>query len=122
MPPDALVEDLPVGIQQRVEILKALIRDARCLILDEPTAVLTPSEIEELLVIVGQLLEMVRRINAEGTAVVLVEQSVNIALNLVEHAYFMEKGEMRFDGRAEELLAREDLLRAVFLQGAGAAK
>ena len=48
--------------------------------------------------IVGELLEMVRRINADGTAVVLVEQSVNIALSLVDHAYFMEKGEIRFDG------------------------
>jgi branched-chain amino acid transport system ATP-binding protein len=47
---------------------------------------------------------------------------VNIALNLVDHAYFMEKGEMRFDGRAAELLEREDLLRAVFLQGAEAAQ
>ena len=46
--PDAVVEDLPVGVQQRVEILKALHRDARCLILDEPTAVLTPSEIDDL--------------------------------------------------------------------------
>ena len=73
-------------------------------------------------IIVGQLLEMVRRINATGTAVVLVEQSVNIALNLVDHAYFMEKGEMRFDGRASELLERDDLLRAVFLEGAEAAK
>ena len=45
--PDAVVEDLPVGVQQRVEILKALYRDARCLILDEPTAVLTPSEIAD---------------------------------------------------------------------------
>jgi len=46
--PDAVVEDLPVGVQQRAEILKALHRDARCLILDEPTAVLTPSEIADL--------------------------------------------------------------------------
>jgi len=61
---------------------------------------------------------MVRRINATGTAVVLVEQSVNIALSLVEHAYFMEKGEMRFDGPAQQLLERDDLLRAVFLEGA----
>ena len=53
--PDAIVEELPVGIQQRVEIIKALVRDARCLILDEPTAVLTPPEIEELLDIVRQL-------------------------------------------------------------------
>jgi ABC-type branched-subunit amino acid transport system ATPase component len=62
---------------------------------------------------------MVRRINATGTAVVLVEQSVNIALSLVDHAYFMEKGEMRFDGPAQQLLERDDLLRAVFLEGAG---
>jgi ABC-type branched-subunit amino acid transport system ATPase component len=72
-------------------------------------------------VVVAQLLEMVRKINESGTAVILVEQSVNIALNLVDHAYFMEKGEMKFDGRAEALLERDDLLRAVFLSGAGAA-
>ena len=53
------------------------------------------------------------------TAVVLVEQSVNIALSLVERAYFMEKGEIRFDGRSEDLLERDDLLRAVFLEGVG---
>jgi ABC-type branched-subunit amino acid transport system ATPase component len=51
---------------------------------------------------------------------VLVEQSVNIALDLVDHAYFMESGAMRFDGPSAELLARDDLLRAVFLEGAAA--
>ena len=71
-------------------------------------------------VIVGQLLDMVRRINNDGTAVVLVEQSVNIALNLVDHAYFMEKGQVRFDGRTEDLLARPDILRSVFLSGVSA--
>jgi ABC-type branched-subunit amino acid transport system ATPase component len=86
----------------------------RLLVIDELSLGLAP-------IIVGQLLDMVRRINATGTAVVLVEQSVNIALSLVEHAYFMEKGEMRFDGAAGELLARDDLLRAVFLEGSGAA-
>ena len=55
--PEATIEDLPVGVQQRVEILKALYRDARCLILDEPTAVLTPTEITELMEIVRQLAE-----------------------------------------------------------------
>jgi general nucleoside transport system ATP-binding protein len=55
--PEAMIEDLPVGVQQRVEILKALYRDARCLILDEPTAVLTPPEITELMEIVRQLAE-----------------------------------------------------------------
>lgn len=53
--PDAVVEDLPVGVQQRVEIIKALVRDAEVLILDEPTAVLTPSETDQLLGIMDQL-------------------------------------------------------------------
>jgi general nucleoside transport system ATP-binding protein len=53
--PDALVEDLPVGIQQRVEIVKALVREATVLILDEPTAVLTPAETDELFRIIRQL-------------------------------------------------------------------
>jgi general nucleoside transport system ATP-binding protein len=53
--PDALVEDLPVGVQQRVEIIKALLRDASVLVLDEPTAVLTPGEIEDLFRIMRQL-------------------------------------------------------------------
>ena len=111
---NALASTLSGGEQQMLGLSKALILRPRLLLIDELSLGLAP-------VIVAQLLDMVRRINADGTAVVLVEQSVNIALNLVEHAYFMEKGEMRFDGRAEELLARDDLLRAVFLQGAGAA-
>ncbi|MCO7203802.1 ABC transporter ATP-binding protein [Microbacterium sp. CnD16-F] len=53
--PDALVEDLPVGVQQRVEIIKALSRDARVLVFDEPTAVLTPQETDELIAIMRQL-------------------------------------------------------------------
>jgi general nucleoside transport system ATP-binding protein len=60
--PDALVEDLPVGVQQRAEILKALHRDARCLILDEPTAVLTPSEIADLERVVRELADSGRSI------------------------------------------------------------
>jgi simple sugar transport system ATP-binding protein len=53
--PDALIQDLPVGVQQRVEIIKALSRDARVLVLDEPTAVLTPQETDELMAIMRQL-------------------------------------------------------------------
>ena len=110
---NSLAATLSGGEQQMLGLSKALMLRPRLLLIDELSLGLAP-------VIVGQLLDMVRQINADGTAVVLVEQSVNIALNLVDHAYFMEKGEMRFDGRADELLARDDLLRAVFLQGAGA--
>jgi ABC-type branched-subunit amino acid transport system ATPase component/MFS family permease len=99
------------GEQQMLALSKALILRPNMLLIDELSLGLAP-------MIVAQLLEMVREINAEGTAVVLVEQSVSLALSLVDHAYFMEKGEIRFDGRAADLLAREDLLRAVFLEGA----
>jgi ABC-type branched-subunit amino acid transport system ATPase component len=107
-----LAATLSGGEQQMLGLCKALILRPRLLVIDELSLGLAP-------IIVGQLLEMVRRINADGTAVVLVEQSVNIALNLVEHAYFMEKGQMRFDGRAADLLERDDLLRSVFLAGVG---
>ena len=63
--PDALVEDLPVGIQQRVEIIKALSRDAKVLVLDEPTAVLTPQETDELMNIMRQLAK-------SGTSIVFI--------------------------------------------------
>ena len=103
------------GEQQMLGLSKGLILQPKLLLIDELSLGLAP-------VIVAQLLDMVRQINAEGTAIVLVEQSVNIALNLVDHAYFMEKGEIRFDGAAQDLLARDDLLRAVFLEGAGSRK
>lgn len=63
--PAAVVEDLPVGIQQRVEIIKALTRDAACLILDEPTAVLTPQETDELITII-------RGLRDSGKSIVLI--------------------------------------------------
>src|SRR5690606_38730460 len=63
--PDRLVEDLPVGVQQRVEILKALANDAKVLILDEPTAVLTPQEIDELM-------RIMRELKAQGTSIIFI--------------------------------------------------
>jgi branched-chain amino acid transport system ATP-binding protein len=71
-------------------------------------------------VIVQELLATVRRLNREGITVVLVEQSVNVALTLADRAYFMEKGQVRFEGPTSELLDRDDLLRSVFLGGAPA--
>ncbi|MBT1002355.1 ABC transporter ATP-binding protein [Paenarthrobacter sp. DKR-5] len=67
--PDALVEDLPVGVQQRVEIIKALVRDAKVLILDEPTAVLTPQETDELL-------DIIRQLKTNGTSVVFISHKL----------------------------------------------
>jgi simple sugar transport system ATP-binding protein len=63
--PDALVEDLPVGVQQRVEIIKSLSRDAKILVLDEPTAVLTPQETDELM-------EIMRGLAKSGTSIVFI--------------------------------------------------
>lgn len=63
--PDALVEELPVGVQQRVEIIKALSRDARVLVFDEPTAVLTPQETDELM-------EIMRQLKASGASIVFI--------------------------------------------------
>jgi ABC-type branched-subunit amino acid transport system ATPase component/MFS family permease len=99
------------GEQQMLALSKAFMLQPRLLLIDELSLGLAPK-------VVSQLLGMVRRINEAGTAIVLVEQSVNVALSLVQHAYFMERGEIRFDGRAAELLERGDLLRSVFLEGA----
>src|SRR5439155_15087151 len=71
--------------------------------------------------IVEQLLEIVRAIHDNGTTIILVEQSVNLALRLAQRALFMEKGEVRFSGPTAELLERKDILRSVFLKGAGSA-
>ena len=101
------------GEQQMLALSKALILQPRLLLIDELSLGLAPK-------VVGELLTLVRSINAAGTAVVLVEQSVNVALSLAQHAYFMEKGEVRFDGRTADLLERPDILRSVFLgQAAG---
>ena len=99
------------GEQQMVALGQAFLMRPRLLMIDELSLGLSP-------VIVEKLLDIVSRINAQGTTVILVEQSVNIALTLARRAVFMEKGEIRFDGPTEELLGRGDLLRSVFLGGA----
>jgi ABC-type branched-subunit amino acid transport system ATPase component len=108
---DQLASTLSGGEQQMLGLSTALIVRPRLLLIDELSLGLAPK-------VVGELLDMLRVINEQGTAIVLVEQSVNIALSVVHHAYFMEKGEIRFDGASKDLLSRPDLLRSVFLEGA----
>jgi ABC-type branched-subunit amino acid transport system ATPase component len=106
-----LAQTLSGGEQQMLALGKALLLQPRVLLIDELSLGLAP-------VVVANLVPMVREINRRGTSVVVVEQSVNVALSLADHAYFMEKGEIRFDGQAKDLLSRRDLLRAMFLDGA----
>jgi ABC-type branched-subunit amino acid transport system ATPase component/MFS family permease len=99
------------GEQQMLGLAKAFILRPRLLLIDELSLGLAPK-------VTAELLAMVRQINETGTAVVLVEQSVNVALSMASRAYFMEKGEIRFEGPSSELIGRTDLLRSVFLAGA----
>ncbi len=85
--PDATVEDLPVGVQQRVEILKALYRDARCLILDEPTAVLTPTEIDELM-------DIIRQLAAGGRAVIFISHKLREVVGIADRITVLRGGEV----------------------------
>jgi ABC-type branched-subunit amino acid transport system ATPase component len=103
--------NLSGGEQQMLALGGALMTRPELLMIDELSLGLAPT-------IVGQLLEVVREIHRRGTTIVIVEQSVNVALNLAERAVFMEKGEVRFSGPTSELLERPDILRSVFIAGA----
>jgi ABC-type branched-subunit amino acid transport system ATPase component len=105
---DARAGSLSGGEQQMLALARVLLTRPRLLMIDELTLGLAPKTVEDLIGIV-------RRVNAEGTTVLLVEQSVNLALSLADHSFFIERGEIRFDGRTADLLSRDDLLRPVFL-------
>ena len=105
---DASAADLSGGQQQMLALGMAFVAKPRVLLIDELSLGLAP-------VVVGQLLPLVRRVADDGIAVILVEQSVNVALTLAERAYFMERGTIRFTGPTADLLKRPDLLRSVFL-------
>jgi ABC-type branched-subunit amino acid transport system ATPase component/predicted MFS family arabinose efflux permease len=99
------------GEQQMLALGRAFIARPKLLMVDELSLGLAP-------VILEQLLGIVRAFSAQGTTVILVEQSVNLALSIATTAYFMERGQIRFGGPAADLLERHDLLRSVFLEGA----
>jgi branched-chain amino acid transport system ATP-binding protein len=108
---DQLAGNLSGGEQQQLALGMAFVAKPKLLIIDELSLGLAPT-------VVAQLLDIVRRIHAQGCTIVLVEQSINVALTIATRAYFMEKGEVRFSGPTEELLERDDILRSVFLHGA----
>ncbi len=85
--PDAVVEDLPVGIQQRVEILKALANDARFLIFDEPTAVLTPQETDELITVM-------RSLRDEGRAIVFITHKLREVRAIADKITVIRRGKV----------------------------
>ncbi|MDQ1373584.1 MAG: branched-chain amino acid transport system ATP-binding protein livF, partial [Actinomycetota bacterium] len=105
--------NLSGGEQQMLALAQSFICRPSLLMIDELSLGLAPT-------VVGQLLDVVRRIHEQGTTIVLVEQSVNVALTLAQRAVFMEKGEVRFEGPTTELLDRPDILRSVFIAGANA--
>ena len=83
--PDALVEDITVGMQQRTEILKMLYRDNEILIFDEPTAVLTPQEIEELM-------QIMRSLAAEGKSILFISHKLNEIMEVADRCSVLRKG------------------------------
>lgn len=111
--PDAIIEDLAVGVQQRVEILKALFRDAKILILDEPTAVLTPQEIEDLF-------RVMRELTARGVSIIFITHKLNEVMEIADRIVVMRGGQVVGETRPEitnknelanMMVGREVLLR-----------
>ena len=98
------------GEKQMLGLAKAIVTPPRLLLIDEFSLGLAPT-------VIAEVLPVIRRIARRGAAVLLVEQSVNVALSVSDHAYVMEKGEIGYSGPAEELRARPDLLRAAYLEG-----
>ena len=85
-----------------------LVHEPEVLIIDELSLGLAP-------VVVQQVFEVVQRLRDAGITMIIVEQSLNVALAIADRAIFMEKGQIRFEGSTADLAARDDLARAVFL-------
>ncbi len=111
--PDALVSDITVGQQQRVEILKVLYRDANLLILDEPTAVLTPQEARELFAVI-------RSLQAGGMSIIFISHKLKEVLEIADRITVLRRGKtietVPREGATEESLARAMVGRDVLLQ------
>ena len=108
----AAARELSGGQQQMLALAMALMHEPEVLLIDELSLGLAP-------VVVQELLGVVERLREGGQTMVIVEQSLNVALAFADRAIFMEKGRIRFEGPAQELAERDDLARAVFLGGEG---
>jgi simple sugar transport system ATP-binding protein len=100
VPPNALVADLPVGVQQRVEIIKALSRDARLLVLDEPTAALTPQETQELMAVM-------RRLRDAGTSIIFISHKLHEVRGIADRITVIRRGKVV--GTAEPTASANEL-------------
>ena len=107
--PDALVSDISVGMQQRVEILKMLYRDNDILIFDEPTAVLTPQEIEELM-------DIMRGFKKEGKSILFITHKLNEIMAVADRCTVLRKGEHVWTGSICDI-TKEDLSRLMVGRG-----
>ncbi len=109
---DDIAGSLSGGQQQILALAMTLLHDPEILIIDELSLGLAPVIVERLLAVIEQL-------KAEGMTMIIVEQSLNVALAIADRAIFLEKGRVRFTGPAAELAERDDLARAVFLGDEG---
>ena len=101
-------DGLSGGQQQMLGLARSFMHDPEILLIDELSLGLAPIAVQEVL-------GVLERLRAEGMTIVIVEQSVDVALSIASRAVFLEKGEVKFEGLAEDLRQRDDLLRAVFL-------
>ena len=99
------------GEAQMLALARSFVIDPQLVMIDELSLGLAP-------LVVERLVEIVKQRNKEGTTFLLVEQHANLALGITDRAYWLEKGQIRFEGPSRELLEREDLLRSVFLAAA----
>ena len=96
------------GQQQMLALARVLLHEPEILLIDELSLGLAPTVVQDLL-------GLIERLQERGQTIILVEQSLNVALSVADRAIFLEKGQVRFAGSAQELLERDDLARAVFL-------
>lgn len=107
-----LAGDLSGGQQQMLALARVMLHQPKILLIDELSLGLAPS-------VVAELLELVESLKSAGQTMIVVEQSLNVALSIAERAIFLEKGEVRFEGRTADLVGRDDIARAVFLGDEG---